>query len=465
MKTLNVFARYFALIAMLFIANANAALDSLPPCPEPECPVDSSVPPTEHYTTACTFDAGTNSSCCVKVHFRVTRRHPCGMANFPYYTFDILNIEAVGDCYMDQTQVMKTAVSAVASASMGFNLNKGRILLPACIEAECDHYSNNSQWVPCNPTGSCCKFDFEVGWDSTAGDTRLLNSRHLFAFFKPQCSGIYPTCINCNYNCANSLFPENGLLDLADKLPYPCGSSCIKDPNHPTMNVQYNSGGNLVTGEFTIGNDGGTPCLNLHYMWIIAGSFLPNQALEALISQALGEYRQKFGLGLVKVNVWTCMTTFYPSVPLYSACMEDCCQIEFDLNGSLGNYFATVINKTSMLPECPPSCYEMCDIFAGSYPIAKLSSQEIPDVTNNHLKIKPNPTTGLINVEFETDTDGSHQIKVIDLLGHIVFNHDVIAVKGLNSFNLNMSNIVNGVYNMQVFRNGMLVSNIKFIRN
>ena len=88
-----------------------------------------------------------------------------------------------------------------------------------------------------------------------------------------------------------------------------------------------------------------------------------------------------------------------------------------------------------------------------------------PSEFNNDIRIIPNPTTGIFNLEFNTSVAGTHRIKVVDLRGYEVFSQDIKAVNGLNTLNIDLTNIPLGVYYLQVLSDDMMISNVKFIKN
>lgn len=465
MKKSNFFFALIVVFAMMIIVSTNVrSMNEPPPCPLPDCLPDPGFVPITYQTTACTFDGSTNTYCCVDVTYTLTRYQACPPSLFPYWRFNITSIKAVGDCYKDQDKMMDAAVKAVIAASAGHNIGEGSISVPACIIAQnCDDPTMTTVFESCG-TG-CCRFDFKAGWDSVANDVSLVDSRLTGG---APCT-VIPGCITCRDNCADTLFPENGLFDLFGKLPSACTSGCNTSQSIMPMLVEHNAGGNRVTGEFSIGFNGGIPCINLHYFWIHSGPLTPETALELLIKKALFDYASKPGVTLpfnIKVNVWKCLTQLYSALPIYIGCTNGCCTIEFQITGTLPNITATEVNRNPSPELCTINCTDICDILnSGPYSLPKLSVNESKDNEKIKVNIIPNPTTGLFYLNFDAINSGSHKIKIVDMTGMEVFFTEISAKSGNNNFKIDLSHIANGVYYLQIIENGLQISSIKFIKN
>ncbi|HYV95123.1 MAG TPA: T9SS type A sorting domain-containing protein [Chitinophagales bacterium] len=73
-------------------------------------------------------------------------------------------------------------------------------------------------------------------------------------------------------------------------------------------------------------------------------------------------------------------------------------------------------------------------------------SEPIPASSNHHLKIYPNPTSGLMTAELENCQRGDISIIVVDGMGKIVYTGKEQATEGTNSFSLNLSELKPGLY-------------------
>ena len=62
------------------------------------------------------------------------------------------------------------------------------------------------------------------------------------------------------------------------------------------------------------------------------------------------------------------------------------------------------------------------------------------------VKVYPVPTSKLLNIDFETVEDQQVQISLTDMLGKVITTRPVGAVAGMNTANLDMSNLASGIY-------------------
>jgi len=78
-----------------------------------------------------------------------------------------------------------------------------------------------------------------------------------------------------------------------------------------------------------------------------------------------------------------------------------------------------------------------------SYTAYFAANNAIDDVTAIDVKLYPNPTNGLLNIDIE----GLQKVEVIDAVGHIVINQN-------NGDAVDMSRLNNGIYTIRIFANG-----------
>jgi hypothetical protein len=85
-----------------------------------------------------------------------------------------------------------------------------------------------------------------------------------------------------------------------------------------------------------------------------------------------------------------------------------------------------------------------------SAPLNLSGNCRIIGISNIDTKVFPNPTTGLITVEFNSFEGGDHLLKVADISGRIIFEESVAAVSGLNRFDIDLSIYNVGLYMLYV---------------
>jgi hypothetical protein len=69
-----------------------------------------------------------------------------------------------------------------------------------------------------------------------------------------------------------------------------------------------------------------------------------------------------------------------------------------------------------------------------------------PGFTGEALTAFPNPTTGRVTVNFQSSSEDRYSLRVVDLLGKLIYSSDVNAVAGLNVKDIDLSNVAKGVY-------------------
>ena len=66
------------------------------------------------------------------------------------------------------------------------------------------------------------------------------------------------------------------------------------------------------------------------------------------------------------------------------------------------------------------------------------------------MTIYPNPATTTVQVEINANNDTNATISVLDLSGRIVMKNNLNLVKGFNQQQLDISNLGDGLYQIQV---------------
>jgi hypothetical protein len=69
---------------------------------------------------------------------------------------------------------------------------------------------------------------------------------------------------------------------------------------------------------------------------------------------------------------------------------------------------------------------------------------------NNSLHIYPNPTSGMVTISFVSSEEGTYSIKLSDMTGREVRNESHAIHSGLNTDEMNLTNIQKGMYLAEV---------------
>ncbi len=79
-----------------------------------------------------------------------------------------------------------------------------------------------------------------------------------------------------------------------------------------------------------------------------------------------------------------------------------------------------------------------------------LITDKISDEMKSRLILSPNPSNGLIRVEFYSDMSENVPVNVYDITGRVLFTEKKFANKGWNMFEFNFSSFASGMYYMQI---------------
>ena len=68
----------------------------------------------------------------------------------------------------------------------------------------------------------------------------------------------------------------------------------------------------------------------------------------------------------------------------------------------------------------------------------------------DNLAIYPNPTTGILNVKFDSEKQGNIQVKLISVSGQVILDEEMNAASGQYNYNLDISNQAKGIYLLSI---------------
>ena len=72
----------------------------------------------------------------------------------------------------------------------------------------------------------------------------------------------------------------------------------------------------------------------------------------------------------------------------------------------------------------------------------------------SNIMIFPNPTSDIATIAFQGHKDSELEIKIVNLLGEIVISERFTASSSLDYYNLNVSHLNSGIYNVVLVSNG-----------
>ena len=95
----------------------------------------------------------------------------------------------------------------------------------------------------------------------------------------------------------------------------------------------------------------------------------------------------------------------------------------------------------------------------------KLFSAESEDNNNflSSVSVYPNPTSGKLNIFFGSDLKTQVSLKVIDVLGNVVFNNSILALIHTNQKEIDLSSLTKGIYMLILENQEHEIKNIRVV--
>jgi hypothetical protein len=86
------------------------------------------------------------------------------------------------------------------------------------------------------------------------------------------------------------------------------------------------------------------------------------------------------------------------------------------------------------------------------------------ETSNWSASLYPNPSNGELVLNIDLLEADVAQVRVLSLLGQVIYNEKIDCRKGLNTSNLNFSNLSNGIYHVEISTGG-LKKTLQFVKN
>ena len=78
----------------------------------------------------------------------------------------------------------------------------------------------------------------------------------------------------------------------------------------------------------------------------------------------------------------------------------------------------------------------------------------IDELNSISMKIYPNPSNGIFNLELAGESNKPVDVQVMNISGEIVFSNYGIVMSGTNTQKIDISNFADGIYTVSVSSNG-----------
>ena len=112
---------------------------------------------------------------------------------------------------------------------------------------------------------------------------------------------------------------------------------------------------------------------------------------------------------------------------------------------SNGTYW--VIVTDDILCESDTAFFEVTDLVT-----------DIADIIISNLSIYPNPTSGLINIDFKVIGPINFEVRIINIIGERLFFDNLKSFEGEYSMSLDLSNFSKGIYFLEIETNDGVIN-------
>ncbi len=208
---------------------------------------------------------------------------------------------------------------------------------------------------------------------------------------------------------------------------------------------------------FTTLSSGGTGCTDIYEpnnTLATAKALNVNTAITGLISSATDVDYFAFSNTSTKKNIKVSLTNlpvdydvkFYKSngTLLYTSQNTGTTNEIFTYNNApVGTYYIKVYGYGSVYSAT--SCYTLTANI-GSSAFKSIDEANADVSTSEALSVYPNPAVNEATLEYNADNDGNVTVSLIDITGRAVSVNNFTAVKGLNTYKLNLDGAANGFY-------------------
>lgn len=95
----------------------------------------------------------------------------------------------------------------------------------------------------------------------------------------------------------------------------------------------------------------------------------------------------------------------------------------------------------------------------------QFKTDAIESLTTQDVLVFPNPTNGLINLETTFETASSDVVvRVVDMMGRTVFESNQLVEAGINTLLLNLSDLTDGMYSIELYNNNAFINRTSILK-
>ena len=120
------------------------------------------------------------------------------------------------------------------------------------------------------------------------------------------------------------------------------------------------------------------------------------------------------------------------------------------LNTTVARTYKIKVYPYTSASYSPTQCYTMRISTSNSGFRTESGTETIASETEQLLLVYPNPAKDNLTIQFNSSLDGNSNLRVYDMLGRNVLNQTHLLEKGINKFDLNLSELIKGIYFLEV---------------
>ena len=145
-------------------------------------------------------------------------------------------------------------------------------------------------------------------------------------------------------------------------------------------------------------------------------------------------------------------------------CGSSCCvyRIDFDILNQM------TVTELSSGSSCTSPCFDACSAVmeldgrtvANAKPIF---DDNVNQIKNGILSINPNPSSGVVNIEFDSEFEGNIFLNIVTLDGHTIATRYLDKTSKLLKYQFNFEDFSSGTYYIQITAEGKKIASKKLI--
>jgi len=177
------------------------------------------------------------------------------------------------------------------------------------------------------------------------------------------------------------------------------------------------------------------------YIWAINGSTYTSSVIDTVIGVN--------SIGCTETNILILTITGNPTAVITQNGIDLEVTSATTYNWNTGGTTQTITPTANGWYWCIVTDVDGCMSDTAHFEVTNIVSG-INNLSITNIKLFPNPTNGLLTIEFNSKTDNDYQINIVNLVGETIFTDIVIDSRRLYSNNIDLSNAAKGIYFVKI---------------